>query len=110
VVELSADDIVIEPDRVPIPAAAGGLAGAKVGDILVGNPLFGDLRGAQVLEVAAGSPAFTAGIAVDDVIVEIGGAKVRSVEQLMGRLARTGRDYRIKLMRNGVPGTIEVHK
>jgi S1-C subfamily serine protease len=110
VVELSADDIVIEPDRVAIPAAAGGLAGAKVGDILVGNPLFGDLRGAQVLEVPSGSPAFAAGIAVDDVIIEVGGANVRSVEQLMGRLAHTGRDYRIKLMRNGVPGTIEVHK
>jgi serine protease Do/serine protease DegQ len=109
-VQLRADDIVIEPDRVPIPAAVGGLAGAKVGDILVGNPLFGDLRGAQVLEVTAGSPAFISGLAVDDVIVEVGGAKVRSVEQLMGRLARTGREYRIKLLRNGVPATIEARR
>jgi S1-C subfamily serine protease len=109
-VELRADDIVIEPDALPIPAAAGSIAGAKVGDILVGNPLFGDLRGAQVLEVPRGSPAYTAGLVADDVIVEVGSAKVRSVEQLMGRLARAGKQYRIKLMRNGVPGTIEAHR
>ncbi len=85
---------------------AGSISGAVLGDILPGNPLYGDVRGTQVLKVPADTPADQAGFRAGDVIVGIDGANVRSTDDLARALDRTGMQYRIRLVRGGVPGWI----
>ena len=57
-VSLTFADIVIDPEEITLPPEMGSLAGAAVGEILIGNRLYGDVVGAEVLRVAAGSPAY----------------------------------------------------
>jgi len=110
VVKLEATDIVLEPDGRAIPDSAGSIAGAVVGEILLGNPLYGDVRGAQVLNVPEGTPASSAGLLADDVIIGLDSADVRSVDNLFQRFDRAGAQYRIKILRNGVPGWVRVSR
>ena len=110
VVALEATDVVLEPDGRAVPDSAGSIAGAVVGEILLGNPLYGDVRGAQVLNVPEGTPAASAGLLVDDVIVAVDSADVRSVDNLLLRIDRAGTQYRIRILRNGVPGWVRVNR
>lgn len=105
-VSLEAKDVVFEPERRTVPATAGSMSGAVVGEILLGNPLYGDVRGAQILALPKDSPAYAAGLEVDDVIVEVDGGGVRSVDRLLQRLARAGQQYSVKIIRDGVPGLV----
>ena len=107
-VSLKATDIVLEPEGRPIPTDAGSIAGAVVGDILLGNPLYGEVRGAQVLSLPPTSAAYRAGLEVDDVIVGLDDAKVLSVDQFLDRLERAPMQYRVKILRNGIPGWVRV--
>ncbi len=110
VVTLDATDVVLEPEAVTIPAAAGDIGGAVVGEILLGNPLYGDVRGVQVLKVPAGASAYNLGLLEDDVIVGLDNGAVRSVEQLFRRVAQAGMQYRLKIQRNGRPGWIRASR
>ncbi len=106
--EIATAEIVLKtPERV-IPVGLGSIAGATVGDILLGNPLFGDLRGAQVLRVPTGSTAHASGLAVGDVIMAVDSGTVRSADDFFRLSDRTGMQYRIKVQRNGVPGWLRV--
>jgi S1-C subfamily serine protease len=77
-----------------------------LGDILPGNALYGDVRGTQVLKVLANTAADQAGFRAGDVIVGIDGMTVRSTDDLARALDRTGMQYRVRLVRNGMPGWI----
>lgn len=105
-VTLEAADVVLEPEPVNVPDGAGNIGGAVVGEILLGNPLFGDLRGVQVLKVPAGSRASDLGLLEEDVIVGVDNANVRSVDQLFRRIGQAGMQYRLKIVRNGIPGWV----
>lgn len=60
-------------------------------------------HGALVLGVDAGSPAAAAGLRAGDVIVELGGESVRTVEDLLGALRQTesGEQHRVVFVREG---------
>ena len=53
---LLATETVIGPIERVLPQDAGSISGAVVGDILPGNPLYGDIRGTQVLKVPGNIP------------------------------------------------------
>ncbi len=101
---LEVADLVLDPETQTISDEMGNLAGAEVGDILLGNPLYGNLRGAQITKVPKASPAYAAGLEEGDVIVGVNNAKVRSVRDLVRRLNQAGMTYRVKLERDGRPG------
>jgi S1-C subfamily serine protease len=109
-VSLVSADIVIAPQETALSAEAGSLAGSIVGDILLGNRLYGDVTGAQVLRVAARSPAYWIGLEPVDVITAIDDNPVRSAEQLVYRLGHAGSDIRVAILRNGVPGLIRAKR
>lgn len=104
--QLKVTEIATAPTERTLASEAGSVSGAVLGDILPGNPLYGDVRGTQVLKVPANTPADQAGFRAGDVIVGIDGANVRSTDDLARALDRTGMQYRIRLMREGVPGWI----
>lgn len=104
--QLKVTEIATAPTERTLANEAGSVSGAVLGDILPGNPLYGDVRGTQVLKVPANTPADQAGFRAGDVIVGIDGANVRSTDDLARALDRTGMQYRIRLMREGVPGWI----
>jgi serine protease DegQ len=105
-VSLTSADIVIDPEEITLQAEMGSLAGAVVGEILVGNRLYGDVLGAEVVRVAPDSPAYWIGLEPGDVIVGIDNASVRSPEGLIYRVGRAGMEFRVAIIRNGVPGLI----
>ncbi|MCV7368162.1 signal protein PDZ [Mycolicibacterium duvalii] len=67
-------------------------------------------NGALVRGVERGSPAAAAGVRPGDVIVELGGERVESVEDLLGALRRTAPDSRqpLVVMRGGQRVTLDV--
>ena len=105
-VSLTSADIVIDPEEITLPPEMGSLAGAVVGEILLGNRLYGDVVGAEVLRVAAGSPAYWVGLEPGDVVVGIDDARVRSPAELAYRVGRAGTEFRVAIVRGGVPGLI----
>ena len=100
----------MKPVEKSLQLSMGSIAGAVVGDILLGNPLFGDLRGAQILELPAGAPAYEAGFEVGDVIVGVDGAKVRTSDGLLQQIAQVGLQYRVDIIRNGAPAWLRVSR
>ena len=108
--KLSAVQIVLEPERHTLSKELGGVAGAVVGDITFGNPKLGTLRGAEVLDVPQGSPAYAAGLERGDVLVGVDDRTVRSSEDLIRSLQRTGMGYRVKIVRDGVTGWLRVSR
>ncbi len=109
-VSLMSADIVIDPEEITLPPEMGSLAGAVVGEILLGNRLYGDVLGAEVLRVEDGSPAYWIGLEPGDVIVGIDNAKVRSPAELAYRVARAGMDFRIAIVRKDIPGLIRAKR
>ncbi len=73
-----------------------------------------DRRGAgggiQVVKVVEGSPASSAGFRLDDVILTIDGADVRSLDQMARELGPrlSGDKLRVEIQRSGEPMTLEV--
>ena len=105
---LVASEIGLPPDRTTLAAELGGIAGAVVGDIRIGNPLFGSLRGAQVLSVPEKSAAYATGLEPGDVIVAVDGGVVRAPDDLERLVDRAGMQYRVKIMRDGIPAWVRV--
>jgi S1-C subfamily serine protease len=105
---LSAAAINLKPAEVKVPGSLAGLSGVVVGDITLGHPLYGLMRGAQVLDVPAGTPAYATGLAKGDVIVGLDAAAVRTTDDLLGLADRSGMQYRLRLVRNGVTGWLRV--
>jgi serine protease DegQ len=105
-VSLTSADIVIDQEEITLLPEMGSLSGAVVGEILLGNRLYGDVLGAEVLRVAAGSPAYWIGLEPGDVIVGIDDARIRSPEELVHRVRRAGTEFRAAIVRSGVPGLI----
>ena len=110
VATLEATDVVLDPEPTRIPDNAGSIAGTVVGEILLGNPYYGDVRGVQIMSVIQDSPAFKAGLEPDDIIVGLDSANVRSVDELLARIDRAGVQYRLKIQRNGAPGWVRVSR
>jgi serine protease DegQ len=106
IVSVTLADIVFEPEETTLGPDLGNLAGAVVGEILIGNRLYGEMVGAQVLKIAAKSPAYWVGLEPEDVIVGIDDAKVRSPAELLYRVRRAGKDFAVSIVRNGSPGLI----
>jgi S1-C subfamily serine protease len=109
-VSLMSADIVVEPQAITLGPDEGSLAGAVLGEILPGNRLYGDLLGTQILRTQADSPAYWAGLEPGDVIVGVDDARVRSVEEFKYRIRRAGDEFRVAIVRNGVPGLIRVKR
>jgi S1-C subfamily serine protease len=105
-VSVTLEDMVVDPDETVLKPEMGSLAGAVVGDIVIGNRLFGDVQGAQILRLAPDSPAYKIGLEPDDVIVNIDEAKVRSAEELVYRVSRANKEFQIAIVRDGVPGLV----
>ena len=102
--------ILVEPVTRTIRSPMGSIAGAVVGDILPGNVLYGDLRGAQILQLPATAPAYAAGFEVGDVIVKVEGERVRNTDELFRRLEQTGLQYRVDIVRKGLPAWMRIQK
>ena len=81
-----------------------------MGDILPGNPLYGDLRGAQILEMPERAPDYASGLTVGDVIVAIDSAAVRTTDDLLRRIEQAALQYRVDFIRNGIPAWMRVTK
>jgi S1-C subfamily serine protease len=105
---LKTAEIVLEPEEKALSHEIGSVEGAIVGDVLLGNPLFGDLRGAQVLRVPVSSAAYRAGLTAGDVIVGVDNGDVRSTEDLFRLASRAGMLFRLKIVRNGAPAWVRV--
>jgi S1-C subfamily serine protease len=105
---LTAAAIALKPVEVRVPRGAGGIAGASVADINLGHPLYGQMRGVQVLRVPPDTPAYATGLAADDVIVGLDGSAVHTMDDLWRLIARSGMQYRVKLIREGTTGWLRV--
>lgn len=103
---LMAAEVATRPAEQVLSKDLGSISGAVIGDILPGNPLYGDVRGAQILAVPAGSPAAGIGLQAGDVVVGIDSMNVRSANELVRVVDRAGMQYRLRLVREGVPGWI----
>jgi S1-C subfamily serine protease len=106
--ELVVSKLSLAPEPVELPVELGSVAGATVGDIVLGDPLFGSLRGARILSVPAEMPAWRTGLLAGDVIVAIDGTAVHSTQDLMRVASRAGMHYRVKIVRDGVPAWVRV--
>jgi S1-C subfamily serine protease len=106
--QLTTAELIMPSNRQEAPRQLGGLAGAVVEDIALGNPLFGQLRGAHVHEVKPGTAAYVAGIAKGDTIVAVDNQPVRGSDELLQAAERTGMQYRVRLIRDGVPGWLRI--
>jgi serine protease DegQ len=104
--QLRATEMAAQPAERTLSGDTGNISGMVLGDILPGNALYGDVRGTQVLKVPANTAADQAGFRAGDVIIGIDGMAVRSTDDLARALDRTGMQYRVRLVRNGVPGWI----
>jgi serine protease Do/serine protease DegQ len=104
--QLKVTELATTPAERTLSNDAGSFSGAVLGDILPGNPIYGDVRGTQVLKVPANTPANQAGFRAGDVIVGIDSMNVRSTDDLVRALDRTGMQYRVRLVRDGIPGWI----
>jgi serine protease DegQ len=109
-VSLMSTDVVIEPEEITLGPDEGSLAGAVLGEILPGNRLYGDLLGTQILRTQIESPAYWVGLEPGDVIVGIDDARARSVKELKYRISRAGREFRVAIVRNGVPALIHAKR
>lgn len=109
-VSLVSADIVVEPQATKLAPDTGALAGALVGEILLGNRLYGDVAGAQVLRVPAGTPAYWTGLEPGDVIVSVDDNPVRSPEHLIYRINHAGSEFRVAIVRDGLSGIIRAKR
>ncbi len=109
-IALTMSEVVLPPVKRSLQRSAGTIAGAVVGDIGPGNPLYGDLRGAQVYEVPTASPAYQAGVEPGDVVISVDNLKVRTSDDLLQRIERAGLQYRVDVIRNGVPVWLRVNR
>jgi S1-C subfamily serine protease len=109
-VSIMSADIVLEPKEITLGPGEGSLAGAVLGEILPGNRLYGDLLGTQVLRTRADSPAYWVGLDQGDVIVGVDDARARTVDELKYRISRAGSEFRLAIIRNGVPGLIRAKR
>jgi S1-C subfamily serine protease len=88
---------------VVLPETLGGMGGVVVGEILPGNPLYGNLRGTQILEVPPLSVAQLAGLEAGDVITRVDGNRTPSTADLVNRIEQAVPEYRIDIVRDGSP-------
>lgn len=106
--ELTTIDARLPAREFAFPADLGSIAGLVASEIVLGNPLYGDLRGAFVAGVMPDSPAARAGLAKGDVIVGVDDNNVRHVAHLYRWVDRAGMGYRLRIVRNGAPGWLRM--
>jgi serine protease Do/serine protease DegQ len=75
------------------------LAGARVANIGPGMPLHGQIEAVVVTAAERGSPAFQNGLRRGDVIVAVGRARVRTVDELITALRNAEPPIRLALVR-----------
>jgi serine protease Do/serine protease DegQ len=75
------------------------LAGARVANLAPGMPGYGRVEAVFVTAVEAGSAAFRNGLRRGDVIVAVGRARVRNVDELITALRNTEAPIRLALVR-----------
>jgi S1-C subfamily serine protease len=104
--------LVLETAAVALPAAEitlpAELGGLVVRDIALGNPLYGDQRGAEVARIEADGPAARTGLRAGDVVVGVEQHTVRGIAQLLRRAEQAGAVYRLRIVRDGKPGWVNV--
>ena len=88
----------------------GSIGGLIVGDILPGNPLYGTVRGVQVSEVPRASGSYAAGIEPGDVIIGVDGVRITASDDLVRRLEQAGPQYRLEIIRDGLPGWVRMSR
>ena len=71
---------------------------------------FGDRAGLQIIQVAVGSAAHRAGLEAGDILLEANGEPIRSQEDLLRVISRSGGSLRLTIrdVRTGRPTTTEV--
>lgn len=107
---LTTAPIKLSTPEYTLPSDLGGISGLVVADIVLGNPLYGDIRGSQVVRVPAGSRAAGLGLKPGDVIIGLDDNNVRRSEQLFRYADRAGMGYRLDIIRDGNPGWVRVSR
>ena len=102
--------LAMEPERKALREQLGSIGGLIVGDILPGNPLYGTVRGVQVSEVPQASGSYAAGIEPGDVITGIDGVRITASDDLVRRLEQAGPQYRLEIIRDGLPGWVRMSR
>lgn len=106
-------DLVTSALQLPAPVytlseSTNHLAGLKVRDILPGHPLYGDQRGSEVVEVPAGRPVEKFGLKPGDIVIGVDDNHVRRTEHLFRFASRAGSGYRLRIVRQGSIGWLNV--
>jgi S1-C subfamily serine protease len=107
---LDVSALAMEPERRALREQFGSIGGLIVADILPGNPLYGTVRGVQVLEVPRASGSYGAGLEQGDVIIGIDGERTAMVDDLVRRLEQSGLQYRLEVIRDGLPGWVRMSR
>lgn len=104
------DDIIAQASSSSKAVTGMGYLGLSLNDQLVRiDPSFGaGAIGALVVEVTPGSPAEASGLLVDDLILDFGGRKFRSPDDIFAliRQTRPGTQVKMSVLRNGQALTI----
>jgi S1-C subfamily serine protease len=109
-VSLNVAAIALEPERIVLRPHMGTISDVVVGDILPGNALYGHVRGAQILDLPPTSVSYLAGLEKGDVIVAIDGDGVVSVDDLVRKIDKAGLQYRLDIIRDGVPAWVRMSR
>lgn len=106
------DEIIAQASSTAKPVSGMGYLGLTLNDQLVRiDPSFGaGAIGALVVEVSPGSPAEAAGLMVDDLILDFGGQRFRSPDEVFAliRQTRPGTQVKMTVLRNGQTMTLTV--
>jgi serine protease DegQ len=89
----------INPPATIIPEQSGVLGGIAVGELLPSFPAYGSVRGVRILDIPDGSKASAAGLRKDDVIMDIDGTPVGTVDDLVKTLRATTNAMRVSIQR-----------
>jgi S1-C subfamily serine protease len=107
---LDVSTLPMETERTALREQLGGIGGLVVSDILPGSRLYGTVRGVQVVEVPRASGAYAAGLEPGDVLIGIDGAPTVTIDELARRLEKAGLQYRLEIIRDGLPGWVRMSR
>jgi serine protease DegQ len=107
---LDVSALPMDAERKVLREQLGGIGGLVISDILPGNPLYGTARGVQIAEVPRASGAYAAGLEPGDVITGIDGDPTSTANDLVRRLEQAGLQYRLEIIRDGLPGWVRMSR